>query len=203
MFSKPTASLSSGLLARKGHARPAMRPQGYMTLNPNAQEDLGWNDMGEEVAYPQPHPVPVEVTAPVPAPPVLRQRAELEEQIAHPPVVEEAAAPEPVFEAEPEQAFEPAPVPVFEPAPRPVVMPVSAGTLARVAREVGAGKAKAAFTLRLDTDRHLRLRLASAVRNRSAQQLVTEALDAFLESLTEVDDLARQLAGRETRHSGE
>jgi len=26
---KPFASLSSGLLARKGHARPAMRPQGF------------------------------------------------------------------------------------------------------------------------------------------------------------------------------
>jgi predicted DNA-binding protein len=73
---------------------------------------------------------------------------------------------------------------------------VSKGTLARVAREVSTGKAKAAFTLRLDTDRHLRLRLASAVTNRSAQQLVTEALDAFLESLTDVDTLATQLSTR-------
>ena len=41
---KPFASLSSGLLARKGAAKPAMRPQGFgqgMGL-----EDLGWNDMG-------------------------------------------------------------------------------------------------------------------------------------------------------------
>ena len=50
-------------------------------------------------------------------------------------------------------------------------------------------KAKAAFTLRLDSDRHLRLRLASAVEGRSAQQIVTEALDAFLDSRPGLDDL--------------
>jgi len=54
-------------------------------------------------------------------------------------------------------------------------------------------KNKAAFTLRLDEERHLRLRLASAVSGRSAQQIVTGALDAFLESLPEVGELARHL----------
>src|SRR5438105_3814700 len=96
MLGKPTASLSSGLLARKGHARPAMRPQGYMSLSPASHEDLGWNDMGDmggedpaqaypqQQAHPQPIPVEPEYEAPedLPAPPVLRQRAELEEQIA-------------------------------------------------------------------------------------------------------------------------
>ena len=43
-----------------------------------------------------------------------------------------------------------------------------------------AGKAKAAFTLRLDAKRHLKLRLACAVNGRSAQQLVTDALDHLL-----------------------
>jgi hypothetical protein len=70
---------------------------------------------------------------------------------------------------------------------------VSQGTLARVAREVSAKKAKAAFTLRLDHARHLRLRLASAVTGRSAQHLVTEALDQFLESLEGIDTLASQI----------
>lgn len=41
-------------------------------------------------------------------------------------------------------------------------------------------KGRKAFTLRLDTERHARLRLAVATQGRSAQQLVTEALDAFL-----------------------
>ena len=42
---KPFASLSSGLLARKGLAKPAMRPQGFGHLSSNV-DDLGWNDMG-------------------------------------------------------------------------------------------------------------------------------------------------------------
>ena len=44
---KPFASLSSGLLARKGAARPAMRPQGFGQVG-SGLEDLGWNDMGFE-----------------------------------------------------------------------------------------------------------------------------------------------------------
>lgn len=205
MLGKPTASLSSGLLARKGHARPAMRPQGFVTMAPQPHEDLGWNDMGQDMGeelHPQLHavvqPAPVEVTGPVPAPLVLQQRAELEEQIAPRPVIE---APEPVAEPEPEIEAEAAPQPLVQvrapkPAPAPIV---TTSTLARVASEAVAGKSKAAFTLRLDPDRHLRLRLASAVTNLSAQQLVTQALDAFLESLTEVDSLARQLDPRERK----
>ena len=46
---KPFASLSSGLLARKGAARPAMRPQGFGQVG-NGLEDLGWNDMGGETS---------------------------------------------------------------------------------------------------------------------------------------------------------
>ena len=52
------------------------------------------------------------------------------------------------------------------------------------------GAKRAAFTLRLDADRHLRLRLASATRGKSAQKLVTEALDAFLKTMPEVEALA-------------
>jgi hypothetical protein len=170
---KPTASLSSGLLARKGHARPAMRPQGFVSHATHAAEDLGWNDMGDEAAQFQPVPapiaVPIAVVVPTEPPPVLQQRAELEEQLA------------------PEA---------------PVAAPLPPRAVARVVREVKAttrNNSKAAFTLRLDTDRHLRLRLASAVHNRSAQQLVTEALDAFLESLTDVDALATQLSARDHR----
>src|SRR3546814_8198116 len=47
---KPFASLTSGLLARKGDAKPAMRRQNIG--NPGGlamgHEDLGWNDMGED-----------------------------------------------------------------------------------------------------------------------------------------------------------
>lgn len=77
---------------------------------------------------------------------------------------------------------------------RPVA-PVSKGAVARIGRETlsKTGGAKAAFTLRLDTDRHLRLRLASAVTGRSSQDLVTQALDAFLHTVPEVDALVAQL----------
>ena len=154
--SKPMASLSSSLLARKGTAKPAMRPQGFVSLSPHGNhDDLGWNDMGDE---PVVHTAPVQAEKPV----VLRQIEAIEEQISQP------AAPPPA------------------PAPAPAAA-------VRVARAVAAKPSKAAFTLRLDTDRHLRLRLASAVTNRSAQQIVTEALDAFLNSQPEVEALARQI----------
>ncbi len=165
--SKPTASLSSGLLARKGQARPAMRPQGFVGMTPTALEDLGWNDMGDaSVAPVTPDAV---IAPPADVPPVLRQREKLAEEIT---------APEPVAEE----------APVEE-----VRQPVPVAKVARIKREAIARGPKAAFTLRLDTERHLRLRLASAVCNRSAQALVTDALDAFLKSVPEVEELARQL----------
>lgn len=188
--SKPLASLSSGLLARKGQARPAMRPQafGLGAVNP-AFEDLGWNDMGEpmsvaaEPPMPEPAPVvplpmPVAVPAPVAAPPaeqplVLRQRAKLREEI-------ETAEPE---------ATEPAPAEQHE-------APLDLAPL-------HAAKSKAAFTLRLDAGRHLRLRLASALGRRSAQRLVTEALDQFLSTMPEVEAMARQIEERQSNGGGE
>lgn len=203
---KPTASLSSNLLARKGQARPAMRPQGFVGLSPSTtHDDLGWNDMGEDVQRPAPMPAPVETHAPVPKPMVLRQREELDQQIAVP-QAEVEAAPEPVTEArsplsvrQPKAEAKPV---VAEPVPAPAraparAKPVAKDAVVRAARAAIDKKGKAAFTLRLDHDRHLRLRLASALTNRSAQLLVTEALDAFLESLTEVDALARQVGSQD------
>ena len=72
---------------------------------------------------------------------------------------------------------------------------VSPATAARLARESAAATAerKAAFTLRLDTDRHLRLRLSAALAGRSAQQLVTEALDAFLCNRPGLDEIVAGL----------
>ena len=56
---------------------------------------------------------------------------------------------------------------------------------------------RAAFTLRLDQERHLKLRLASTVKNRSAQQLVTAALDMFLADIPEIEALANQVGKRD------
>ena len=205
--SKPLASLSSGLLARKGQARPAMRPQGYGGFGaiPGQQDDLGWNDMGHDAPQ-APHLAPV--------PPVVRQLEQLQEEFApqvpqayEPPLESHIEDYEEEYEQEQEGAYAPltAPVahaPVRQPpmpeAPMPhaeVVRPVSVATATRLDRETAAKtkRGKAAFTLRLDHDRHLRLRIASALCHRSAQVLVTEALDAFLNSLPEVGALVSQL----------
>ncbi|MEG3174979.1 hypothetical protein U1872_01960 [Sphingomonas sp. RB3P16] len=186
---KPTASLSSTLLARKGTARPAMRPQGFGGFGamPGQQDDLGWNDMGGD---PAPVQAPIEPPAPIASvPPVLVQREVLREEFEQP-----APAPEPIA---------PPPEALAEPSARAPIKPVSLATATRIERETGKkhkkSSPKSAFTLRLDQDRHLRLRLASALYNASAQTLVTEALDQFLKTLPEVDDLVRQLPLRASR----
>lgn len=204
---KPTASLSSGLLARKGQARPAMRPQGFVGLSHTPLDDLGWNDMGHDApaATPVPHPSApshADPEAEQAVPPVVRQREALEEEYAPPAEPEEQA--EDVHHVDAPEAFAsadagalPATAPVA--APVAAVRPVSNATAARIDREVRTKRHKAAFTLRLDSDRHLRLRLAAAVCGQSAQQLVTEALDAFLESVPEVEALVSQLPRRAGR----
>lgn len=167
---KPLASLSSSLLARKGAARPAMRPQ--LALDNDEQphllvgsgqaipalsreeadlEDLGWNDLGETQAEPVEKPV------------IVQQHEALAAAVA---------------------PFE------HEAAPR---RRMKAGKEVRSALAEGR---KAAFTLRLDSYRHLRLRLASTLSDRSAQAVVTEALDRYLAGLPEVEALARRAVGQ-------
>jgi hypothetical protein len=73
----------------------------------------------------------------------------------------------------------------------PVVTPKTDAP--RIKPQAANDSRRAAFTLRLDAKRHLKLRLASTVRNRSAQQLVTEALDRFLGDIPELEALASQV----------
>ncbi|WP_265587991.1 hypothetical protein [Sphingomicrobium arenosum] len=61
-----------------------------------------------------------------------------------------------------------------------------------VAEAKAGAKDKAAFTLRLDRERHLKLRLACALTGQSAQKMVTEALDRLLGEMTELDELVAQ-----------
>lgn len=163
---KAFASLTPTLLARKGGAKPAMRPQ----LTPidhfkdglarQAEEDLGWNDMGHDndAAEPSAEIVPILADAePAKSPAVHKVPAIVRQQEA---MAERVARPK------------------------------------RPRRSALAEGRRAAFTLRVDTDRHLALRLACAVRNRSAQQLVTEALDKLLGELPDVAALAQQVKQR-------
>ena len=125
------ASLGPTLLARKGGAKPAMRPQlaplpGVPSVDADSLEDLGWNDMGE--ASPNDN---------LPS----------------------------VKKAKKKKATK-KPDPAKKPAKR------------------------AAFTLRLDADRHLKLRLAATMRGVSAQALLTEALDEMFGQIDDLDALA-------------
>lgn len=217
---KPFASLSSGLLARKGTAKPAMRPQGFGSFG-GSLEDLGWNDMGQgpgalhdiHEANDLPEHVPSSIEALTPAPggrthgappPVVEQQRSLEARLAP---VEPAVEPEPEPAAEPVEAEAPveteAPAEPEAPAEAKVEAPGDARVVklprARAASArapAAAVRSKAAFTLRLDPDRHLKLRLACALSRRSAQQLVTEALDNFLESMAELDALCGAVPGQ-------
>lgn len=202
---KPLASLSPSLLARKGAARPAMRPQ-LGAVAPDAlarqiqdmswSDDLGWNDMGEDhdpgvpgavhhqpqsaepAALPAGQVVPIMPEAPVPAaaelPEVVRQQAEVAA------IVREKVRPQAQTETQIQSKSKP--------------LAVAAERTGAKRRSALASGRRAAFTLRVDADRHLKLRLACAIRNRSAQQLVTEALDRLLDELPDVTDLAAQLA---------
>jgi hypothetical protein len=209
---KAFASLSSGLLARKGAAKPAMRPQGFGQMPMNVgSEDLGWNDMGHapQAQAPDfsqeelPEHVPSSIAALTPAPRngfVEPVRDYQDEEVAPPPVVEQQRAIEANF-AEPAKA-EPAktePAKAEPVVPVAAVAPVGSGSVVPLqprARSAPGSKAKAAFTLRLDAERHLKLRLACAVTHRSAQQLVTEALDQFLSALPELDALSNSVAAK-------
>jgi hypothetical protein len=210
---KPFASLSSGLLARKGAARPAMRPQGFGQVG-NGLEDLGWNDMGFEppkpaeaprddshdafgedvVEHPRAHH-PTGLT-PVQSP-VHDQQAEIEDRFSAADDAEEEEIDETaeLYEPEAEEAPVPRPV-VVASAIAPAAVQAPAPRRAPRPRSAPGSKAKAAFTLRLDPDRHLKLRLACAVDGRSAQQLVTDALDHLLERMPELNGLAEKAKRR-------
>ena len=255
MKSEPRAfaSLSSGLLARKGAARPAMRPQGFAQSGGNL-DDLGWNDMGHDLPRPTLAPVGEDGEVPVlsrtplaglsPISPVHDQQAEIEERFnaysgtddegddegeegeeesvavsygslttARQPEADVAEDEEQTLELDEPVAVdsepvvvvrEPEPVPAPEavvPAPAPQSAPIMQ-VMPKPSPKVTAAeprlraepsvKGKAAFTLRLDPARHLKLRLACAVTGKSAQQLVTRALDELLASMPELEAMAER-----------
>lgn len=163
------ASLSPTLLARKGGAKPAMRPQLGPIANPTPEnlEDLGWNDMGQEdEGAKTAEVVQLKPAASVPAvkqPVVREQQDELVERIKRD--IAQDNNQDTIVEKKPARARKSA---------------------------LKQGK-RAAFTLRLDAERHLKLRLAATIKGKSAQSLVTAALDALLKDMDELDSLAAQM----------
>lgn len=130
---KPLASLTAGLLARKGEARPASRAY------------VGFSSVASAAA-----------AAEEGISPVADQQALLAE--------------------------------AFEEVSRTPIAP-------RAPRAPAGAKGKSAFTLRLDNERHLKLRLVGARTHRSAQALVTEALDRMLEEMLADDSCVCGRAG--------
>jgi len=212
---KAFASLSSGLLARKGAARPAMKPQGFGQMGGASLEDLGWNDMGFEPPKPavvpirddehdafgeelpdQPARNPISALTPVDSP-VHDQQAEIADRFAK----ECADVPDEEID-ETAELYDPSAEQLAEDVVEttPSLSPPAVRAPARRAprpRAAPGSKGKAAFTLRLDPERHLKLRLACAVGGRSAQMLVTDALDALLGSMPELEGLAAKANRKE------
>ncbi len=187
---KPLASLTSGLLARKGAARPAMRRQplgsGPAPLTGNGYDDLGWNDMGYDVDPVEANDTAVRIDLKAVMPesvPAHNHDAEtaVDADLA------EIRKPEVIRQFEELQARMETVV-VAAPAAKPVRRsPVRRAPVDAHQRE------KAAFTLRLDAERHLRLRLASAIYNRSAQHILIDVLDNYLSTLPEIDAMASRV----------
>lgn len=130
---KPAASLSAGLLVRKGEARPAMSPG--LVLEP--VEGL----------------TPRQITLPRPE---------------HRPAI---------IEVKPAEAQDNAPAAArakAAPAPR------------------GQSQRRVAFTFRLDPERHLNLRVVAIFNRTSAQKILEEALDRYLEVAMAADPTSKQ-----------
>ena len=224
------ASLGPSLLARKGGAKPAMRPQVAPLVDETAiaaiaedqLEDLGWNDMGDSDSQASADIVPINADVSAddfvggPGPIVRRQQRRLEERVLADAVMtgpEDAESEydedsEPVYGeafddeayadedyADEDESADYAPL-----APAPVAEPVVAAPAPRAARPAASTRVpasqtgrRAAFTLRLDADRHLKLRLAATMQGVSAQALVTEALDRLLAEYDDLDVIANHL----------
>jgi hypothetical protein len=238
------ASLGPSLLARKGGAKPAMRPQVAPLMADAAAiaafadeqlEDLGWNDMGDlangslgqsgleggaDIV-----PINADISAQQIAtgeraanagPIVHRQQRRLEERVLADATMTGPDEREPEYGkdegypvgslsgeadngADQDYADEDSDSVIYAPlaaAPAPAPAPtLGASSPARTKARVPALQSgrRAAFTLRLDADRHLKLRLAATMQGTSAQVLVTEALDRLLAGYDDLDMIAKHL----------
>lgn len=200
------ASLGPRLLARKGGAKPAMRPQftplpedvaSLAALAEEQLEDLGWNDMGADR-----NPSDASEDCSLLALNDTRSKETDDIEEFGEPAITADIVPLNALNSRPSAANED----TFEGAVEGAQSPVARSQQKRLARRVLAEASKpvsgnartkkskrAAFTLRLDTDRHLKLRLAATMQGMSAQALVTEALDAMLSDIESLDTLVERM----------
>lgn len=210
------ASLSPSLLARKGNAKPAMRRQDHafsgmsgMRAEPAPIDDLGWNDWGAPEQAAAPVTAEPEAVAPMPMAMAVSNSAPIAPQVFEKNAFEAPNHDDLDFcEEEGEDGSTDAPMaslvpemPAFASRKPDVLRQIEDlaerinRTAAPVRPMITEGR-RAAFTLRLDAERHFRLKMAGVLLNRSAQTIVTEALDKYLAEFADVSGPARMAAKR-------
>lgn len=190
------ASLGPTLLARKGGAKPAMRPQlaplpGVVAPEADQLEDLGWNDMGQNDTG-QEDSAGANIVSIKPA--ANEQLADEDE--AHEPLVTDS----PLVHRQQRRLAERILAEDEQAPAQPPVRKTPKSAVKKTAAKAAKSARRAAFTLRLDTERHLKLRLAATMQGMSAQALVTEALDAMLADIDDLEALAERMNGK-LKHS--
>lgn len=202
------ASLGPTLLARKGGAKPAMRPQLPPLVQDEAElaaladeqlEDLGWNDMGDSEPEGGADIVPIHANMSAedftqePGPVIRRHQRRLEERVLADAAMTGPDDRDSEYDEEDEDLYADdlaAPEAHAPATPQSETVAVIASRPRVPAAQSGR---RAAFTLRLDVDRHLKLRLAATMQGVSAQVLVTEALDKLLAEFNDLDVIANHL----------
>lgn len=198
---KPIASLTAGLLARKGNARPAMRRQpqvGGPGAVPLGHDDLGWNDMGYDVDPARrndddDHDLvaqrnPASGLSPMHADDVDDAGMDVADTY---PINDAVAIPSQSAEPEVRRQLKALVEAVASKTTRATAPKTTTSKAA--SRAVAGSRGTYAFTLRLDPDRHLRLRLMSAASNCSTQQFLTAMIDDYLGQLPEMDSFVARL----------
>jgi len=176
---KPFAALTGSLLARKGAARPAMRPQ----------ISLDW-------MTPMPAPeVPADGTAPEALPEIDTAWTDMGPEVELPVALVTESGPE--AEVETDASGD-------EADTRPEVLRQIAQLASVLDRKRSAQRAanadveqlpgkKVAFTLRLDRRRHALLRACCTAEGRSAQALLVEALDRLVDATPGIEEVLARL----------
>ena len=165
---RPAASLTGSLLARRGGARPAMRRPTLGGVQIGFPSGFTADSQSDDLGWNDMGEAPAVVPVPI-APGRIENGSD--------------AAPVSPAKQQLQSLAEQMSMRLAETKAPKRAQPAS---LAAVAR-------KAAFTLRLDPDRRLGLRLLSAVSKRSAQQLLVEALDGLIAGNEKVRALADQV----------
>lgn len=172
MNMKAAASLTGSLLARKGAAYPAA----YSA--PTTSSDSDSSDSSQARAYNDPRVIASAPPAPVAPAAMSNPAPQHGEQFQ---------------DGRPAPMVEPKVAPVVAPAPTPIsaTPPVVGGSDA--AESVGLPQTmdkmgRVRLSVRLDPDRYLRVKMASARTRWSAQDIVIAALDRYLGGKGEAND---------------